>query len=728
MDKQQKARVTAMEADRDDAKLSYRGLAQKAGVSDGNIRDAVKGRKDMGEGNWGKVASALPGGKLEALLQAAGIEIPGPPAHAVRQEGDADASRITVPFSALRLAPNYRTSADQEQLEGLAASILDKGVMQNLVVRPADAKGIHEVHAGSRRFRAIELNVKAGRCEKDFPVPILVMDMADDEALAMSIVENLQREEVHPVEEAEAFRRLRDDHAWPTKRIAEALGGKDKLRYVQQRINIAEKLTPAAREALHEDRIGLDQARALWVLPPMLQDRMLANAEKQGWDAEDIRHLAARDLPAGKDAAFDVAAYDGEIYEANKTKYFVDVARFAKLQQSAIRTRIDTLKKKWGGGLVEAKYYFELHGYEKTKDKEKGVSFYLLRTHNAHGSGPKWQTIEVREGYIKASAAKKVGVEGAPAPEEAKPHGNKHLEQAHHLKTLELQRAIAEHKEGAAISMALTVVTLIGFEYGSPPAVKIHSGQRGNGQLGRQMSPQFQELETTLRPFIEKGMLRSAEEGGLRERSHIVPGREGDFFNALLDGPRSHLEKIFTLLIAVETGSFVSFPLRYGDNLLAVAAAERAGATLAGKWRMTEDYLKPYTRAQLDRVAVACLPDDADTDLPPKKGEAIAAIMNHACLPVEWLPPELQFGPRHIIEGEAAAMLGFTPTTPAQCHDEDYADDFEGDPEDDIGIADEDDLPSPDGLRETGEEAEEYDYTTVDRRIALDGEAEEELA
>ncbi|HCX69033.1 MAG TPA: hypothetical protein DHK64_16305, partial [Rhodobiaceae bacterium] len=101
MDKQQKARVTAMEADRDDAKLSYRGLAQKAGVSDGNIRDAVKGRKDMGEGNWGKVASALPGGKLEALLQAAGIEIPGPPAHAVRQQGDA-AGIVAIPFGNLR--------------------------------------------------------------------------------------------------------------------------------------------------------------------------------------------------------------------------------------------------------------------------------------------------------------------------------------------------------------------------------------------------------------------------------------------------------------------------------------------------------------------------------------------------------------------------------------------------------------------------------------------------
>ena len=398
----------------------------------------------------------------------------------------------------------------------------------------------------------------------------------------------------------------------------------------------------------------------------MLKDEAL----KRGADADQIRKGAHRGLPPMSDAIFDPSLYDGEIYEADKTAYAVDAVRFAKLQESAIRDRLAALKKKWSGGVVEVKdYHLSTSGYEKTKDKAKGVVLYRIAIQNQYGGGPKWQKLEVKEGYIKVSAKPKQGADGTPV-DEAKPHGAKHLEQAHHLKTLELQRAIAASKDGAAISMALTVVSLIGFEYGSVDAVKITATQRGSGQISRQMSPLYKELEETLRPFIEKRMLRSSAEGGLRERVHIRQGEHGRFFPALLDGPRSHLEKIFTLSIALETGSFICFPLRYGDDLLAVAAAERTGATLAGKWRMTEDYLKPYTRAQIDRVAMSCLAEDAEAGLPDKKGEAIAALLKHEARQADWLAPELHFGSRSIIEAEAGAMLGFTPSEPERDFDE----------------------------------------------------------
>ncbi|VAW12773.1 Chromosome (plasmid) partitioning protein ParB, partial [hydrothermal vent metagenome] len=92
-----------------------------------------------------------------------------------------------------------RTNYDAQRLKELVASIKEKGVLQPIVVRP-QGEG-YEVIAGERRLRAARtLNFKE--------VPVVIKEVSDQEALVISIVENIQREELNPIEEAEAYKKL----------------------------------------------------------------------------------------------------------------------------------------------------------------------------------------------------------------------------------------------------------------------------------------------------------------------------------------------------------------------------------------------------------------------------------------------------------------------------------------------------------------------------------------
>jgi ParB family chromosome partitioning protein len=106
-----------------------------------------------------------------------------------------------------RLTPNRvqpRTVMDEPKLEELAASIRSSGVIQPIVVRPLDADRF-EIVAGERRWRAAQ---RSGLLR----VPVVVRDVADDKLLEVALIENLQRENLNPIEEAEAYQRLTSEY------------------------------------------------------------------------------------------------------------------------------------------------------------------------------------------------------------------------------------------------------------------------------------------------------------------------------------------------------------------------------------------------------------------------------------------------------------------------------------------------------------------------------------
>jgi ParB family chromosome partitioning protein len=141
-----------------------------------------------------------------------------------------------------------------EALADLVASILSQGIIQPLVVRPsATQPDFYEIIAGERRWRAAQ---QASLAE----VPAVVRSISDRDALAMALVENLQREDLSPIEEAEAYRRLIEEYTLTQESVAEAIG-KSRAQ-VTNTLRLL-RLPPAVRDMLAAGELTAGHGRAL---------------------------------------------------------------------------------------------------------------------------------------------------------------------------------------------------------------------------------------------------------------------------------------------------------------------------------------------------------------------------------------------------------------------------------------------------------------------------------
>jgi ParB family transcriptional regulator, chromosome partitioning protein len=145
-----------------------------------------------------------------------------------------------------------RKSFDDERLEQLAESIRSQGIIQPLVVRRRDAGGF-ELIAGERRWRAAQ---RAGLHE----LPVVVRDVAEQRAFEMALVENLQRADLNPIEEAEGYQRLMAEFGYTQESLAGRVG-KDRST-VANSLRLL-KLPPPVREMVIGNRLSMGHARAL---------------------------------------------------------------------------------------------------------------------------------------------------------------------------------------------------------------------------------------------------------------------------------------------------------------------------------------------------------------------------------------------------------------------------------------------------------------------------------
>ena len=156
------------------------------------------------------------------------------------------------------LTPNRfqpRTTMDDGRIEELARSIRSNGIIQPIVVRKAENG--YEIIAGERRWRASQ---RAGLLK----VPIVIREMPDDRLLAAALIENLQREDLNPMEEAHAYRRLADEFHLTQEQIADAVG-KDRSSVANMTRLL--RLPLEVRENVAAGTIGMGHARALLSLP-----------------------------------------------------------------------------------------------------------------------------------------------------------------------------------------------------------------------------------------------------------------------------------------------------------------------------------------------------------------------------------------------------------------------------------------------------------------------------
>lgn len=176
-----------------------------------------------------------------------------------------------------------RTQVDPDELAALAASIREQGVLQPILVRPdPGAQGRFQIIAGERRWRASQ---QAGLHE----MPALVRALSDSAAMAAALVENLQREDLNPIDEGEGYRRLIEEFALTQERVAESVG--KSRSHIANTIRLL-KLPATVQAELRRGTLSAGHARALLSHPDPV--RAAQNVIAQGLNVRQTEALASR--------------------------------------------------------------------------------------------------------------------------------------------------------------------------------------------------------------------------------------------------------------------------------------------------------------------------------------------------------------------------------------------------------------------------------------------------
>jgi len=219
-----------------------------------------------------------------------------------------------------------RTRMDQASLAELADSIRVRGILQPVVVRPV-ADGEYEILAGERRWRAAQL---AG-LER---VPAVIREVPDDAALGIGLIENIQREDLSPIEEAGGLKRLIDEFSLTHEEVARAVG---RSRSAVTNLLRLLELAKSVQDMLLEGRIDMGHARALLGVSKSKQVELAEQVAAKGLSVREterlVQHVAQPPKAAAKAAA---GRMDG------------DTRRLEEELSEALATRV-SLKTRPGG-------------------------------------------------------------------------------------------------------------------------------------------------------------------------------------------------------------------------------------------------------------------------------------------------------------------------------------------------------------------------------------------
>lgn len=211
---------------------------------------------------------------------------------ATKDEGSGNALTGLISVSVDRIVPNRhqpRQTFSDQALAGLAKSIRQDGLMQPVVLRPAEQGG-YELIAGERRWRAAKLTGLA-------TIPAIVHAIDDEQSAQWALVENLQREDLNPMDKAEAFKRLADGFGLPHAEIAQRVGLE---RSTVTNLMRLLALSAPCRDLVREGLLSMGQARAIAGLPsPAQQDAVARKAVRDGLSVRQVEQEARRLLQTG---------------------------------------------------------------------------------------------------------------------------------------------------------------------------------------------------------------------------------------------------------------------------------------------------------------------------------------------------------------------------------------------------------------------------------------------
>jgi ParB family chromosome partitioning protein len=240
---------------------------------------------------------------------------------------------LTLPVGRIRPGKYQpRTKMDQQALAELAASIRSQGLMQPLLVRPVDRER-YELIAGERRWRAAQM---AGLDE----VPALVRDVPDEAALALSLIENIQRENLNPMEEAAGLQRLVEEFNMTHEQAADAVG---RSRSATTNLLRLLKLAKQVQEMVMEGALEMGHARALLALDPARQ-------------IEAAHRIAARGLSVRDTEALVQSMLRGRPGAVRTKKIDRDLARLEEELSGRLGTTVEIRSSKRGSGKLVVHY------------------------------------------------------------------------------------------------------------------------------------------------------------------------------------------------------------------------------------------------------------------------------------------------------------------------------------------------------------------------------------
>ena len=240
-------------------------------------------KKKLGKG----LDALLSAGSTQTMANLLGKQSQHQQSASASEDKDGDLKNIPIDLIQ-RGKYQPRTDMHEEALKELAASIKSQGVMQPIVIRPLSSDK-YEIIAGERRWRASQI---AGLDT----IPAIIKPVGDEAAIAMSLIENIQRENLNPIEEAMALKRLQDEFELTQQEVADAVG---KSRATITNLLRLIGLHIDARRMLEHGDLEMGHARALLSLPDLQQASAARTVVGRGFSVRQTESLVRRLVAGG---------------------------------------------------------------------------------------------------------------------------------------------------------------------------------------------------------------------------------------------------------------------------------------------------------------------------------------------------------------------------------------------------------------------------------------------
>jgi ParB family transcriptional regulator, chromosome partitioning protein len=260
------------------------------------------------------------------------------PIEAPRAADNSNGGPRRVPVSAIIAnRANPRRDFDTEALEELTASIKEKGVMQPLLVRPSGSANQFEIIAGERRWRAAQ---RAGLHE----VPVVIREVDDREALELAIIENVQRVDLNPLEEAQGYEQLLEQFAYTQQDLAQVIG--KSRSHVANTLRLL-KLPADVRDMVLRGELTAGHARTLITVDdPLAMAREIIAGKLSVREAEQLSQQGTapqRSAPGPQVRDADLVALEKRLSDA--TGLNVQIHNKPKSESGRVEIRYRTLEQ-----------------------------------------------------------------------------------------------------------------------------------------------------------------------------------------------------------------------------------------------------------------------------------------------------------------------------------------------------------------------------------------------